>query len=284
MENPKLKYLNDVPWEKLLRLSNGKVVHSLEQLPLVIQFSDDEVFADHVTDQKNDFSNWIKDVIGDPELAEKIFGIRSKEEFIKVIEQSVVEIKNYVPPAPSAVPAVSSPVAQTVDVSVPAASLTPSTPVPNVPSTPVVSPVSINSSPFFNSPPSLNSPPIIPTVLDATPTASPAVSPGVIQSVISASTPVSVHLGPSSVPVVSTIPPVLSGINASITSSITSVPVAAQAMPTIPTEAKPESKTENKLVAVSETKPEEVYEFEDVFKKLLDDVESDIFVWDTNNG
>ena len=44
MDNPKLKYLEDVPWDNSLKLSNGKIVHGLEQLPMVIKFSDDEVF------------------------------------------------------------------------------------------------------------------------------------------------------------------------------------------------------------------------------------------------
>jgi len=100
MDNPKLKFLEDVPWDNSLRLSNGKTVHGLEQLPIIIKFSDDEVFASHVTNEKNDFANWIRDVIGDVELADKLLYIKTKDDFLKFMDQAIIEIKNYKAPEP----------------------------------------------------------------------------------------------------------------------------------------------------------------------------------------
>ena len=88
------KYLEDVPWDSSLKLSDGKTIHSLEQLPVVLMFCDDAVFDSHVNSQKNDFANWIRDVIGYGELADKVSTIKNKEEFLKLLEQSINEIKN----------------------------------------------------------------------------------------------------------------------------------------------------------------------------------------------
>ena len=47
---------------------------------------DDGVFRHHVNDEKNDFYNWIRDVIEDQFLADKIKGSMDRAETAEIIE------------------------------------------------------------------------------------------------------------------------------------------------------------------------------------------------------
>ena len=53
----------------------------------------DDVFFHHVGAENNDFANWIKEVIGEIKLADKIMGIKEKNdlqlEMLKHIVKSV---------------------------------------------------------------------------------------------------------------------------------------------------------------------------------------------------
>jgi hypothetical protein len=53
-------------------LCNGKVVSSVRELYDEIHHMTEDVFAHHVTADRNDFSNWVKDVYGEKKLAQDI--------------------------------------------------------------------------------------------------------------------------------------------------------------------------------------------------------------------
>ncbi len=40
----------------------------------------DEIFYHHVNEAKNDFANWIKDIIGEIELADQLMNINTKKD------------------------------------------------------------------------------------------------------------------------------------------------------------------------------------------------------------
>lgn len=61
--------LDDVDGDKRFFVCDGSIIKNLKELGVVLKNMSDETFGYHVNEEKNDFSNWVKDVIGDEELA-----------------------------------------------------------------------------------------------------------------------------------------------------------------------------------------------------------------------
>ena len=64
-----LKILGDVPEDKVFQCSDGRVLKNLAELSIALAEMSDETFSYHSNDTKTDFSNWVKDVIGDEKLS-----------------------------------------------------------------------------------------------------------------------------------------------------------------------------------------------------------------------
>ncbi|KHO46601.1 MAG: hypothetical protein QS98_C0002G0049 [archaeon GW2011_AR3] len=58
---------------------DGSSYASLSDFANALEHMSDDTFYYHVTDSKNDFHNWIKDVFQEPKLAEKLLHARTKE-------------------------------------------------------------------------------------------------------------------------------------------------------------------------------------------------------------
>ncbi|MGV8152576.1 MAG: hypothetical protein ACP5OG_05835 [Candidatus Nanoarchaeia archaeon] len=67
-------------------LCNGDVLKNKKELLSSLKNMNDSVFYHHVTPERNDFANWIKDVFKESALSEKIAKCASKEEIIKLLE------------------------------------------------------------------------------------------------------------------------------------------------------------------------------------------------------
>ncbi len=59
-------------------LHNGKQIRSLKELAQEMGDMEDYVYFHHVTDDRNDFCSWIKDVFDEFDLAEQLAGIKDK--------------------------------------------------------------------------------------------------------------------------------------------------------------------------------------------------------------
>ncbi len=79
------KYLKklekDVPYDKLFRLSDGKILRNLQDLKEALQEMDDKTFYEHVNSEKNDFANWVRDLI-DIDLGDQMSSIKKRENLI----------------------------------------------------------------------------------------------------------------------------------------------------------------------------------------------------------
>jgi len=232
MINPKLKFLEDVPWDNSLRLSNGKTVHGLEQLPMVIKFSDDEVFDSHVTADKNDFANWIRNIIGDVELADKLLTIRTKDEFLKFMEQAIIDIKNYKAPEPVVQP------------------------------TPQPAPQSI-VQPIVH--------PAVQPIIIPQPTSQPVLQPAtqpstivqpVVEPIVQQPTPVATS---NPMPVAA---PVFVPVIASVVASVAEPILMPSAVP-----QPPSLETTSDII-------EEIFDFEEIFKVLIAELDQEVLSWD----
>jgi len=77
-----------LPFEQSFHLSNGKVLRSFIELVDYVKEMPGDVYSYHVNDLKNDFANWIKDVINEPKLAKSLIRIKKQETFAKKILES----------------------------------------------------------------------------------------------------------------------------------------------------------------------------------------------------
>ncbi len=88
-----LKILSDVPLGKEFYFVNGKIAKNIKELMIEIKNLSRNEFKHHVNRNKNDFYNWIKDVVGDDELSIKIKKIRSKAQIIREINKRIKDLK-----------------------------------------------------------------------------------------------------------------------------------------------------------------------------------------------
>jgi len=70
-------------------MCNGKKLKNIKELADVMEEIEDYVFNHHVTEDKNDFSTWIKDVFKEIELAKNIAGIKDKKHVQLVIYKHI---------------------------------------------------------------------------------------------------------------------------------------------------------------------------------------------------
>lgn len=61
--------LGNVPEEKRFWVADGRYLSNLEELKTALEGMTEETFLLHSNENKSDFSNWVKDVIGDDKLA-----------------------------------------------------------------------------------------------------------------------------------------------------------------------------------------------------------------------
>jgi len=64
--------LADVPAEKVFCCYGGGEFKNLSELASALKEIPEAAFEHHVTQQNNDFSNWVRDVIGDTTLAKTL--------------------------------------------------------------------------------------------------------------------------------------------------------------------------------------------------------------------
>jgi hypothetical protein len=79
----------DIPEEKYFILANGQRVKNVAELAAILDQLEDHVFSHHVTPDRNDFHNWIKDVFEDIELARKVAGVSDKKHMQLVIYRHI---------------------------------------------------------------------------------------------------------------------------------------------------------------------------------------------------
>ena len=87
------RILSTVRPEKSFWINNGPIISNLKHLPKVVQGMNDEQFRYHVNKDKNDFSNWIKEVIGDKALADELKKTRTKDSFLKKLNKRIMSLK-----------------------------------------------------------------------------------------------------------------------------------------------------------------------------------------------
>ena len=76
----KMQYLADVPEEYIFRCCDACVFRNMRELRDGLANMSEEVYAYHANAQKNDFSQWVKDIIKDERLAAELRNAPSKSD------------------------------------------------------------------------------------------------------------------------------------------------------------------------------------------------------------
>ena len=85
----KSDHLADVPAEYVFYLNDGRILHNLIELRDIFNSMSDELYAFHVNSEKNDFCNWVNDIIHDVILAKDLRKVKTREAAGKKISQRV---------------------------------------------------------------------------------------------------------------------------------------------------------------------------------------------------
>ena len=87
------KILADVSPECCFWVNNGPVIKNLEELYNALADMSNEVFMHHVNKEKNDFSSWVRDILGDKILADDLMKSKSKQSVINKVKQRLQVLK-----------------------------------------------------------------------------------------------------------------------------------------------------------------------------------------------
>jgi hypothetical protein len=85
--------LSAVPEDKVFFCKDDRVFAKLEDLDEALKSMSKDTFQHHVNAEKNDFSTWIYDVVGDVELANSIREIKNKNAILKKFKKHMSYIK-----------------------------------------------------------------------------------------------------------------------------------------------------------------------------------------------
>jgi len=66
------RFLRDVKGEHHFKIHMGTNIRNMHELAEALEIMAPESFGHHAMQQRNDFANWVKDCIGDKELADRI--------------------------------------------------------------------------------------------------------------------------------------------------------------------------------------------------------------------
>lgn len=63
------KFLSDVPEQYVFWCHDGHILKSMKELGEALSVMTDETYGYHSNAEKKDFSNWVRDIIGDEKMA-----------------------------------------------------------------------------------------------------------------------------------------------------------------------------------------------------------------------
>jgi hypothetical protein len=77
------KFLSKVPEEYVFRCQDGRVLRDMNELAEALSTMTDETFTYHSNVEKKDFSNWVRDIIGDEKLAKDLEKVTDRTQAAK---------------------------------------------------------------------------------------------------------------------------------------------------------------------------------------------------------
>ncbi|MFH1316125.1 MAG: hypothetical protein ABII01_01275 [Candidatus Woesearchaeota archaeon] len=85
-----LEFYKDVSPDKCFVMKNGMTSKNLHELMSLVEVIDNDTFNHHISKGRNDFSDWIKHVVGNEELAKKVSAVKTREEMLMILENASI--------------------------------------------------------------------------------------------------------------------------------------------------------------------------------------------------
>ena len=86
--------LGEVPDGKRFYCTDGRIVKNLPELELALKEMSEETFRYHSSEAKTDFSNWVRDVIGDEKLSRDLQKSTSRTQAVKKVADRIAWLHN----------------------------------------------------------------------------------------------------------------------------------------------------------------------------------------------
>ncbi len=85
--------LADVPQEKQFWCADGRVLKNLAELRAALTEMSEDTFRHHSSEMRNDFSNWVRDVIGEEKLSRDLQKSQTRTQAAKAVADRVAWLK-----------------------------------------------------------------------------------------------------------------------------------------------------------------------------------------------
>jgi hypothetical protein len=96
------RYLDDVPQEYVFWCCDGRILKNLRELRDAFAVMSEDTFTYHVNAAKNDFHNWVKDIIKDDTLAADLLKAASTRTAVRVVTERIASLSSKPTSAPMA--------------------------------------------------------------------------------------------------------------------------------------------------------------------------------------
>ncbi|OIO63395.1 hypothetical protein AUJ83_01370 [Candidatus Woesearchaeota archaeon CG1_02_33_12] len=85
--------LNDVVPKHEFNIHMGTSIKNLQELAEALEIMGNDAFKHHVTKEKNDFSNWVKDIIEDVELSNDLLKAKTRKKAFETVSQRIEQLE-----------------------------------------------------------------------------------------------------------------------------------------------------------------------------------------------
>lgn len=87
------KLLSKVPEEYVFWCRDGQMFRDMSELGEALPSMSDETFVFHSNGEKNDFANWVRDIIGDGKLARDLVRAQNRIQAAKKVAERIDFLK-----------------------------------------------------------------------------------------------------------------------------------------------------------------------------------------------
>jgi hypothetical protein len=86
--------LADVAQGKQFWCSNGRVLKNLPEMKSALEQMSEDTFRHHSNEARSDFSNWVRDVIGDDKLSRDLQKSKTQTQAVKAVDNRVAWLRS----------------------------------------------------------------------------------------------------------------------------------------------------------------------------------------------
>ncbi len=84
-----MRLLANVPEEYVFRCYTGHIMSNMKELGDELKTMSDESYAFHVNAEKNDFTNWVRDIIKDERLAKDLLKAPNRTQAARLVASKI---------------------------------------------------------------------------------------------------------------------------------------------------------------------------------------------------